>query len=202
MEVKGDTNDEVKSGDDGLGQPSSKLNWIQKILSSARMGGISGPLVSVYHQNVDTHLAYCHCADTNGLLLLNVTFLTQLIQSSIIFDDGASTNKGGGVDSDASNSGSNLVSPSSRAVIVRDEDPGLSIHSTAENESASVSKPEVSKDVSLGPNLSLKLNADDGDDDGQEVDPNLENTTVDVSTLSTLSPCCYSFVTISYPFAS
>ena len=27
--------------------PSSKLNWIQKILSSARMGGISGPLVRV-----------------------------------------------------------------------------------------------------------------------------------------------------------
>jgi len=38
---------EVESGDDMLEDPSSKLNLIQKILSSARMGGISGPLVRV-----------------------------------------------------------------------------------------------------------------------------------------------------------
>ena len=68
---------EVESGVDALEHPSSKLNWMQKILGSARMGGISGPLVSVgNHQNVDTCLAHCHRADTNGLLLLNVTLLT------------------------------------------------------------------------------------------------------------------------------
>ena len=38
---------EVESGDDALEHPSSKLNLIQKILGSTRMGGISGPLVSV-----------------------------------------------------------------------------------------------------------------------------------------------------------
>ena len=58
---------EVESGDDTLEDPSSKLNLIQKILSSARMGGISGPLVRVgYHQNVDLyHHAYCQRAHTN-----------------------------------------------------------------------------------------------------------------------------------------
>ena len=46
---------------------SSKLNWMQKIIDSARMGGISGPLVRVgYHQNVDLyHHAYCQPANTN-----------------------------------------------------------------------------------------------------------------------------------------
>ena len=39
---------EVESGDDGLERSESpKLNFIQKILGSARMGGISGPLVRV-----------------------------------------------------------------------------------------------------------------------------------------------------------
>ena len=76
---------------------------------------------------------------TNGLLLLNITLLTQLIQSSILFDDlGTGTNKDvevvhRGVASDVSNSISNLVSPLSRAVIVRDED-GVSIHSTEDED--------------------------------------------------------------------
>jgi hypothetical protein len=44
----GTIGDDVESGgDDGLEHLSSKLNWIQKIISSARMGGISGPLVRV-----------------------------------------------------------------------------------------------------------------------------------------------------------
>ena len=104
----------------------SESPWMQKILGSASMGGISGPFVSVgNHQNVDTCLAHCHRADTNCLLLLNVTLLTQLIQSSILFDDlGTSTNE---------TSISNLVSPPSRAVIVRDED-GVSIHSTEDED--------------------------------------------------------------------
>jgi len=42
--VEDDANGEVESGDDGLEQPSPK-SWIQKIFGSARMGGISGPLV-------------------------------------------------------------------------------------------------------------------------------------------------------------
>ena len=42
----GTIGDDVESGDDGLEHPSpNKLNWIQKITGSARMGGISGPLV-------------------------------------------------------------------------------------------------------------------------------------------------------------
>ena len=51
---------------------SSELNWIQKILSSARMGGISGPLVRVgYHQNVDLfHHAHYHLANTNQWLVV------------------------------------------------------------------------------------------------------------------------------------
>ena len=58
---------EVESGDDALEHPSSKLNWMQKIIDSACMGGISGPLVRVgYHQNVDLyHHAYCQPANTN-----------------------------------------------------------------------------------------------------------------------------------------
>ena len=121
-------------------------------------------------------------------MLLNVPLLTQLIQSSILFNDdlATSTNKGGlvndGVESEVSNS--SLASPSSRAVIVQDED-GVSIHSIVdEDESAYVSKPGVSKDVLPEPkNLSLKLKADD---DGQ-VDPSVpsvqDTTVVDVSTL-------------------
>ena len=53
--VEDDANGEVESGDDGLEQPSPK-SWIQKILGSARMGGISGPLVRelfVTNQSVD-----------------------------------------------------------------------------------------------------------------------------------------------------
>jgi hypothetical protein len=118
------------------------------------------------------------------LLLLNVPLLTQLIQSSILYDVATSTNKPGGlvvdgVESEVSNS--SLASPSSRAVIVQDGDSGVSIHSIVnEDESAYVSKPEVSKDVLPEPkNLSLKLKADD---DG-EVDPSVQDTTVDVSTL-------------------
>ena len=54
---------EVESGDDGLEQLSPKLNWIQKILSSARMGGISGPLVrELFLPDVDFCHACCHCA--------------------------------------------------------------------------------------------------------------------------------------------
>ena len=128
--------------------------------------------------------SYCHCANTNGLLLLNVPLLTQLIQSSILFNDdlGTSTNKVGfidGAESEVSNS--SLASPSSRAVIVRGGVSGVSIHSIVdEDESAYLSKLEVSKDVLPEPkNLSLKLKADD---DG-EVDPSVQDTTVDVSTL-------------------
>ena len=113
-----------------------------------------------------------------------------MIQPSILFDYlGTSTNKGGvvddGVESEVTNSSSNLTSPSSRAVVARDEDSGVSIHSIVdEDESAFVSKPEVSKDVLPEPkNLSLKLKADD---DGQ-VDPSVpsvqDTTVVDVSTL-------------------
>jgi hypothetical protein len=49
--VEDDTisSDDVESGDGGLERSESpQLNWIQKILGSARMGGISGPLVSIY----------------------------------------------------------------------------------------------------------------------------------------------------------
>jgi len=116
--------------------------------------------------------------------LLNVTLFAQLIQSSILFGDdlATSTNKGGFVDdraeSEVSNSSSNLTSPSSRAVIVRDEDPGVSIHSTVDDdESAFVSKPEVSKPEAK--NLSLKLKADD---DGQ-IDSSVQDTIVNVSTM-------------------
>lgn len=112
------------------------------------------------------------------MLLFNVTPLTQLIQSSILFDDlGASTNRGGGVVDDGA-SNSSLASPSSRAVIVRDGYPGVSIHSV-DDESA------VSKYVPPEPkNLSLDLK-DDGVSvplqDGSDV--LLQNTVVDVSTL-------------------
>lgn len=116
--------------------------------------------------------------------LLNVPLLIQLIQPSILFDN---LNKGGlvddGVESEVSNSSSNLASPpSSRAVIVRDEDSGVSIHSIVdEDESAYVSKQEVSKDVLPEPkNLSLKLKAGD---DGQAVSSSVQDTAVDVSTL-------------------
>ena len=109
-----------------------------------------------------------------------------MIQPSILFDYlGTSTNKGGvvddGVESEVTNSSSNLTSPSSRAVVARDEDSGVSIDSIVdEDESAFVSKPKVSKDVlPEAKNLSLKLKADD---DGQ-VDPSVQDTTVDVSTL-------------------
>ena len=46
--VEDDANGEVESGDDGLEQLSPK-SWIQKILGSARMGGISGPLVREFY---------------------------------------------------------------------------------------------------------------------------------------------------------
>ena len=62
-----------------------------------------------------------------------------------------------------------LAIPTSRAVIVRDED-GVSIH-------PHVSKQEVNKDVPRGPNLCLSK-ADDGDDANKVQD------TVDVSTLA------------------
>ena len=137
--------------------------------------------------------------------LFNVLLLTQLIQPSILFNDdlATSTNKGGlvddGVEREVSNSSSSLTSPSSRAVIVRDED-GVSIHSMAdEDESAYVSKLEVSKDVLPEPkNLSLKLKAED---DG-EVDPSVQDTTiVDVSPLVHVS---LSFLGnyFTHPFAS
>ena len=107
-----------------------------------------------------------------------------MIQQFIFFNDdlAISTNKGGAVDGAESEvSNSSLASPSSRAVIVQDGDSGVSIHSIVnEDESAHVSKSEVSKDVLPEPkNLSLKLKADD---DG-EVDPSVQDTTVDVSTL-------------------
>ena len=182
--VEDDANGEV-GGDDGLERSESPKSWIQKILGSARMGGISGPLVSVYRQNIDTYRAYCHRADT-GLFLLNVPLLTQLIQPSILFNDNLDTsvNKGGlvdGVESEVSNSSSNLTSPSSRAVVARDEDSGVSIHSIVnDKESTYVSEPGVNKDVLPEPkNLSLKLKSDD---DGQ-VDPSVQDTTVDVSTI-------------------
>ena len=107
---------------------------------------------------------------------------------SLFNDDdlATSTNKGGLVDdrveSEVSNSSLKPASsPSSRAVVARDEDSGVSIHSIVdEDESAFVSKPEVSKDVlPEAKNLSLKLKADD---DGQ-VDSSVHDTTVDVSTL-------------------
>ena len=125
-------------------------------------------------------------ADTNGFFLLNVSLLTQLIQQRIFFNDdlAISTNKGGAVDgaeSEVTISSSNLTSPSSRAVIVLDEDSGVSIHSIVdEDESTHVSKPEVNMDVLPEPkNLSLKLKADD---DGQ-VDSSVQDTIVDVSIL-------------------
>jgi len=109
-----------------------------------------------------------------------------LIQPSILFNDddlGTSKNKGGLVESEVTNSSSKLSSqpPSSRAVIVQDEDPGVSIHSMAdEDESTNVSKPEVNMDVlPESKNLSLKLKAND---DGQ-VDSSVHDTIVDVSTL-------------------
>jgi len=112
------------------------------------------------------------------LLLFNITLLTQLIQSSILFNDdlGSSTNKGGLVDDGAESevSNSSLTCPSSRAVIVRDED-GVSIHSIVdEDESADVSKLEVNMDVLPEPkNLSFD----------QTADPSLKDTMLDVSTL-------------------
>lgn len=182
--VEDDTisSDEVES--DGLERSESpQLNWMQKILGNARMGGIGGPLVREFYS---PECRFVPCVDTNGLLL-NVPLLTQLIQQRIFFNDdlATSTNKGGAVDgaeSEVSNSSSKLASPSSRAVIVQDEDYGVSIHSIVdEDDSANVSKPGVSKDVLPEPkNLSLNLKADD---DGQEIDTSVQNTTVDVSTL-------------------
>ena len=124
-----------------------------------------------------------------------------MIQPSILFNNDdldTSTNKGGfvddGAESEVTNSRSNLTSPSGRAVVARDEDPGVSIHSIVdEDESAHVSKQEVSKDVLPEPkNLSLKLKADD---DGQ-VDSSVQDTIVDVSTLLhclliLLVACCF-----------
>ena len=141
--------------------------------------------------------AHCHRANTNDLLLLNVTLLIQLVQSNILFDDSTSTNKGGVVESEVTNSSSKLASPSSRAVIVRDED-GVSNHSTVnEDKLAHVSKPEVNMDVLPEPkNLGLNLEADDGDDG---VSVPLQDTIMDVSTL--LSPCRY-YSYYSLPIAS
>ena len=139
---------------------------------------------------------------TNGLLLFNITLLTQLIQSSILFDDlGTSTNKVGGVvddglESEVSNSSSNLAILPSRAVIVRDED-GVSIHSTEdEDKSAHVSKPEVNKDVPRGPNLSLSK-ADDGYD-------GVSSKAQDTVDVSTLAHCLLKLLwhTVSYPFTT
>jgi len=116
---------------------------------------------------------------------------------------GTSTNKGGvvddGVESEVTNSSSNLTSPSSRAVVARDEDSGVSIDSIVdEDESAFVSKPKVSKDVlPEAKNLSLKLKADD---DGQ-VDPSVQDTTVDVSTLVHVS-LTFLGNYFTHPFAS
>ena len=96
-------------------------------------------------------------------------------------------NKGGlvddGVESEITNSSSKLVSPpTSRAVIVRDGDPGLLIHFTVdEDESAHVSKREVSNDVLPEPKI-VDLNRK-ADDDG--VSSSVQDTTVDVSTLCT-----------------
>ena len=42
------TNGGGEEESDRLVQPSFKSNWIQKIIGSARVGGISGPLVRVY----------------------------------------------------------------------------------------------------------------------------------------------------------
>ena len=92
---------------------------------------------------------------TNGLLLLNITLLTQMIQSSILFVNlGTSMNEGDDVDDGAGGS-FELAIPTSRAVTVRDEDEVL-IHPY-------VSKREENKDVPRGPNLSLSK-ADNGDD--------------------------------------
>lgn len=46
--------DDTNANEEKSGEPSPRLNWIQKILGSARRG-IIGPLVS---QNVDTCLAH------------------------------------------------------------------------------------------------------------------------------------------------
>lgn len=170
--VEDDTNGEVEIGCDSfkfLEQPSSKFNWIQKILSSARVGGISDPLVRVsYHQNVEL---------IDIVLILMVCFCSmpplfaQLIQSSILFDNfGTSSNKGGVVDDGAERSLKLASASKSRIVIVRDGN-GVLIQTTVNEEELAYSKPEVSKDVS---NLSLKLKAGD---DGQEYN------IVDVSTL-------------------
>ena len=127
---------------------------------------------------------------TNGLLLLNITLLTQMIQSSILFVNlGTSMNEGGDVDDGAGGS-FELAIPTSRAVTVRDED-GVSIHPY-------VSKREENKDVPWGPNLSLSK-ADDGDD---EVSSKVQVTvTVDVSTLA---HCLLKLLwhTFSYPFTT
>ena len=135
------------------------------------------------------------------MLLLNVTLFTQLIKSSILFDDDLdSMNKGGfvddGAESEVTNSRSNLTSPSGRAVVARDEDPGVSIHSIVdEDESAHVSKLEVNMNVLPEPkNLSLKLKADD---DGQ-VDSSVQDTIVDVSTLVLVS-LSFLWHAVSYP---
>lgn len=71
-------------------------------------------------------MLHCRCANINDLLLLNVTLLTKLIQSSIHFDDlAASTNKGGVIDDgveSVTNPSSYLASPStSRAVVFQDK---------------------------------------------------------------------------------
>jgi len=120
---------------------------------------------------------------TNGLLLLNITLLTQLIQSSILFVNlGTSMNNGG----DGAGGSFELAIPTSRAVTVRDED-GVSIHPY-------VSKREENRDVPWGPNLSLSK-ADDGDDG---VSSKVQDT-VDVSTLA---HCLLKLLwhTFSYPF--
>ena len=104
----------------GLDSESSRLNWIQKILCSDRMGGISGPLVSIYPPECRfcaMFISIVLIANTNAFVVVQITLLTQLIQSSILFDNiGTSTNKDGGVEI----SSSNLASLSSRAVIDRD----------------------------------------------------------------------------------
>ena len=111
-----------------------------------------------YHQNTDLCL-HCHCANIYVLLLLNVTLLTQLIQSSILFDDLATGVVDDGVKKET--------------VVVRGED-GVPTHSTVNEEELSyVSKPEVSKDEP-GSNLS--------NNDGQELGLNAQ-VNVDVSTL-------------------
>ena len=58
--VEDDANGEVESGDDGLEQPSPK-SWMQKILGSTHMGGISGPLVSIFPPEYTCRAYYHWC---------------------------------------------------------------------------------------------------------------------------------------------